>query len=74
MFNIYLIARIAVPSNYEQYYRSLDNISVPKRYGLQLPRLLSARFRIYAGFVKFYGSLMVHDYGSEKSRVLNGTV
>ena len=26
--------------------------SVPKRYGLQLPRLLSVRFRIYADFCK----------------------
>ena len=25
-------------------------------------------------FVKFYGSLMVHGYGSENSRVLNGIV
>ena len=35
-------------------------------------------FRFGSGFmpvfVKFYGSLMVHGYGSEKSRVLNGTV
>ena len=34
-------------------------------------------FRFGSGFmpvsVKFYGSLMVHGYGSEKSRVLNGT-
>ena len=52
---------------------SLNNNN--KRYGLQLPRLLSVRFRIYAGvFVTFYGSLMVHGNGSEKSRVLNGTV
>ena len=28
----------------------LDYISVPKRYGLQLPRLLSVQIRIYAGF------------------------
>ena len=35
--------------------RIVDNISVSKRYGLQLPRLLSVWFRIYAGFVKFYG-------------------
>ena len=35
-------------------------------------------FRFGSGFmpvfVKFYGSLMVHGYRSEKSRVLNGTV
>ena len=35
-------------------------------------------FRFGSGFisvfVKFYGSLMVHGYGSEKSRVLNGMV
>ena len=52
IFNIYLVARIAVLSNYGAYCRGLDNISFPKRYGLQLPRLLSVRFRIYAGFCK----------------------
>ena len=65
IFSIYLVASIVWA-----VYRGLDNISVPKRSGLQLPRLLSVWFRIYAGFVKFYSSLMAHGYGSEKSRVV----
>ena len=56
--------------SYGLYYRGLDNISVPKRYGLQLTRLLSVWFRFMPVFVKFYGSLMAHGYGSEKSRVV----
>ena len=63
-----------VPSNYGPYYR-----------GLETPWFLSGTvythhgyFRFGSGFmpvfVKFYGLLMVHGYGSVKSRVLNGMV
>ena len=53
------------------HYRGLDNILVPKRYGLQLHH---GYFRFGSGFmpvfVKLYDSFMVHGcYGSEKSRV-----
>ena len=73
--NIYLVARIAVPSNYGPYY-----------HGLETPRSLYGTVYSYHGyfrfglgfmlpvFVKFYGSLVVHGYRSVKSRVLHGTV
>ena len=72
--NIDLVARITVPSNYRSYYR-----------GSETPRFLNSTVYRYHGyfrfgsgfmpvFVKFYVSLMVHGYGSVKSRLLNGTV
>ena len=66
--NIYLVAGIAVPSNYGLYYRGLDNMFT----------VTTVYFRFGSGFmpvfVKLYGSLMMYGYGSEKLRVLNGMV
>ena len=50
IYNIYLVARIVVPSNDGLHYCGLDNMSVSKRYGLQLSQLGSVWFGIHAGF------------------------
>ena len=72
---LYILLHVfAVLSNYGPYYRSLE-----------IPQFLNGTVYTYHGyfrlgsefepvFVTFYGSLMVHGYGSVKSQVLHVTV